>query len=405
MKFTRKRFLPLFLVMLAVLGLLTAVPVAASGSEAVSYADEAFISNYAKDAVALCRRYNVMHGANTEGCFVFRPLDAITRQEIFRVVYALNNAGKTEKSLLLEMVAKTSAFEDKGDIAAWAMDSAGYCISTGLFIGDHQNRLNPKANITYFECAIVFLRLIGYTQETLAVQAGETVEQWRLRVTKLADSRGLFNGVLFYANDRYDQKICRQDVAVMCANALNGHTVTFYPVQDEAVYVENQKTLAEQSFGELQDQTAIIVGLSQSGYRLSDGNSLPTPDYGKPETDSLGRRITYAAADNNPALSWDGAFAEGESTVMAMASDVVVELRTGGVMIRIGGRALIYSVTAADVVYLCHAETGAAEAVSYEYFRTAVAKYQQGSDPVLFRAVINENGMLQSVLVTRIPAA
>ena len=139
------------------------------------------------------------------------------------------------------MVAKTSAFEDKGDIAAWAMDSAGYCISTGLFIGDHQNRLNPKANITYFECAIVFLRLIGYTQETLAVQAGETVEQWRLRVTKLADSRGLFNGVLFYANDRYDQKICRQDVAVMCANALNGHTVTFYPVQDEAVYVETRR--------------------------------------------------------------------------------------------------------------------------------------------------------------------
>ena len=71
--------------MLAVLGLLTAVPVAASGSEAVSYADEAFISNYAKDAVALCRRYNVMHGANTEGRFVFRPLDAITRQEIFRI--------------------------------------------------------------------------------------------------------------------------------------------------------------------------------------------------------------------------------------------------------------------------------------------------------------------------------
>lgn len=401
----RTRFLPLFLSLLTVLALLTAVPVAADGSEAAAYADEAFISNYARDAVALCRRYNVMHGANTGGRFVFRPLDAITRQEIFRVVYALNNAGKTEKSPLLEMVAKTSAFEDKGDIAAWALDSAGYCISTGLFIGDHQNRLNPKANITYFECAIVFLRLIGYTQETLAVQEGETVEQWRQRVTQLADSRGLFNGVLFYANDRYDQKICRQDVAVMCANALNGHTVTFYPVQDEAVYVENQKTLAEQSFGALQEQAAIIVALSADGYLLSDGKSLPAPDYGKPETDSLGRRIIYTVADNNPALSWDGAFAEGESTVMAMASDVVVELGAGGVMIRIGGRALIYSVTAADVVYLCRAETGTAEAVSYERFRTAIARYQQETDPVLFRAIINENGMLQSVLVTRLPAA
>ena len=191
MDLTKTRWIPLLLAVAAVLGLFGAfAPVsAAAETGAFRYADDAFISAYAKKAVEQCRDYNVMHGSVTGGQHLFRPLDYITRQEMFRVVYSLNNAGKAEKNAMFERIAKTAAFEDKAAIAPWALSYAGYCISTGLFIGDAANRLNPTANITYFECAIVFLRLLGYTQDTLAVLKGETAAQWRQRITALADSR------------------------------------------------------------------------------------------------------------------------------------------------------------------------------------------------------------------------
>lgn len=406
MDLTKTRWIPLLLAVAVVLGLFGAfAPVAAAAETgAFQYADDAFISAYAKNAVEQCRDYNVMHGSVIGGQHLFRPLDYITRQEMFRVVYSLNNAGKAETNAMFERIAQTSAFEDKAAIAPWALSYAGYCISTGLFIGDAANRLNPTANITYFECAIVFLRLLGYTQDTLAVLAGETAAQWRQRITALADSRGLFDDVLYYANERYDQMIYRQDVAVMAANTMRCKTVTYYPVQNEGVfYIEGQQTMAERSFGAVAEVSAVIIGMTETGYRLSDGAVVTAPDFRAPDRNCLGRKVVYLSSENNAVLSWDGAFAEGETVTTVPPGEVTLDFSAGGgVMIRLGSRALIYTADEEDIVYTFEASADSAVAVGYDMLRVSLERYKSMALPVVLRAVVSENGKLQSLVVLRV---
>ena len=406
MNLTKTRWIPLLLAVAAVLGMFGAfAPVsAAAETGAFRYADDAFISAYAKKAVEQCRDYNVMHGSVIGGQHLFRPLDYITRQEMFRVVYSLNNAGKAETNAMFERIAQTSAFEDKAAIAPWALSYAGYCISTGLFIGDAANRLNPTANITYFECAIVFLRLLGYTQDTLAVLAGETAAQWRQRITALADSRGLFDDVLYYANERYDQMIYRQDVAVMAANTMRCKTVTYYPVQNEGVfYIEGQQTMAERSFGAVAEVSAVIIGMTETGYRLSDGAVVTAPDFRAPDRNCLGRKVVYLSSENNAVLSWDGAFAEGETVTTVPPGEVTLDFSAGGgVMIRLGSRALIYTADEEDIVYTFEASADSAVAVGYDMLRVSLERYKSMALPVVLRAVVSENGKLQSLVVLRV---
>ena len=406
MNLTKTRWIPLLLAVAAVLGMFGAfAPVsAAAETGAFRYADDAFISAYAKKAVEQCRDYNVMHGSVIGGQHLFRPLDYITRQEMFRVVYSLNNAGKAETNAMFERIAQTSAFEDKAAIAPWALSYAGYCISTGLFIGDAANRLNPTANITYFECAIVFLRLLGYTQDTLAVLAGETAAQWRQRITALADSRRLFDDVLYYANERYDQMIYRQDVAVMAANTMRCKTVTYYPVQNEGVfYIEGQQTMAERSFGAVAEVSAVIIGMTETGYRLSDGAVVTAPDFRAPDRNCLGRKVVYLSSENNAVLSWDGAFAEGETVTTVPPGEVTLDFSAGGgVMIRLGSRALIYTADEEDIVYTFEASADSAVAVGYDMLRVSLERYKSMALPVVLRAVVSENGKLQSLVVLRV---
>lgn len=374
-------------------------------STIIDYDDLDSVSDYAQDAVDLCRRYNIMHGCNVNGGYFFNPLSAITRQEMFRVAYALNDAGQTGKSEFLATLARSSSFIDKSDIADWALDSAGYCISTGLFIGDHENRLNPTAHITYIECAVVCLRLIGYVRETLDVAPTETVEQWRQRILELAGQCGLFEQLTCDADNWDQQTITRQDVAVMCRNLLDCHTVAYYPVQTEAVYMQNTQTVAERSFGKVTQESAMVVGLTDEEYILSNGQRIHAPNWGKTDVFCLGRTIRYYAAEKNPALSWNGAFAEGERTTNALSTNAVLEF-TGEdtVMLRLGDRALIYAITDSDVVYLCNASDGSVQTISYPELQTELAAYRREPVPLMLRAVIHASGKLQSLLVTRLPS-
>ena len=401
----RRRWISLLLAVAAVFGLVAAFapPSVAAETEMVRYDDDVYISAYARDSVYQCRAYNVMHGSVLNGQYLFRPLDFITRQEMFRVVYSLNNAGKTESDALLERIVRTSAFVDKDSVARWAQSYAGYCISTGLFIGDENNRLNPTANITYFECAIVFLRILGYTQDTLAVAAGETVEQWRQRVVALANKHGLFDNVLYSANERYDQMIYRQDVAVMVANVMRCKTVAYYLVQNEGVYVEEQRTMAERSFGSVVEVSAVVTGITETGYLLSDGRKVTTPDFGTPDRACLGRKIEYLSSENNRVLSWDGSVVAGETVTTVPPQEIALEFSAGGgVFIRLGSRALIYTEEEGDAVYVFEADSDNADTVDYETLRVYLERLKSMALPVVVRAVVSENGKLQSILVLRV---
>lgn len=374
-------------------------------STIIDYDDLSSVSGYALDAVDLCRRYNIMHGYNANGDYFFNPLSAITRQEMFRVAYALNSAGQTGKSGFLTTLARSSSFIDKADIADWALDSAGYCISTGLFIGDHENRLNPTAHITYFECAVVCLRLIGYVQETLDVAPTETVEQWRQRILELAGQCSLFAQLTCDAENWDQQAITRQDVAVMCQNLLACHTVAYYPVQNEAVYMQNSQTVEERSFGKVTQESAMVVGLTDEEYILANGSRIHAPNWGKTDVSCFGRVIQYYAAERNPALSWNGSYAEGERTTNALSTNAVLEFTSeGNVMLRLGDRALIYAITDSDVVYLCNSSDGSVQTVTYPELQAELTAYRQEPIPLMLRAVIHASGKLQSLLVTRLPS-
>ena len=390
-----RRGLCLLLALLALFAVLPQPVMAAD--KTVQYADAEFISAYAADSVAKVHTYNVMHGSVIDGRYVFRPLDYVTRQEMFRVVYSLGNAGKTDRNEMFEWLTEMSAFVDKDEIAAWAKSYAGYCISMGLFVGDGNNRMNPRDNITYFECAIVFLRVLGYTQNTLAIRADETQEQWRSRVIAEADRLGLFNDVLYYENGRYDQAIFRQDVAVMVANALKCKVVTHFLVLDEVVYVERDETLAEYVFGKVQETRSTVVGISDGKYLLDNGLTIAAPDFKAPVEALLGRQIVYNTAPSNPVLSWIGTLA-AETVTEVTANKLQCTLKNRRLELQIGNSKYAYSVNSDDRFWLFDGEK-TATAVPVAELPALISAWQTAHPQVMLRTVVGEDGKLQSVRV------
>ena len=368
-----------------------------AADKAVRYADGEFISAYATESVAKAHTYNVMHGSVIDGRYVFRPLDYVTRQEMFRVVYSLGNAGKTDRNEMFEWLTEMSAFVDKNEIAAWAKSYAGYCISMGLFVGDGSNRLKPRDHITYFECAIVFLRVLGYTQNTLAIRSDETQEQWRSRVIAEADRLGLFANVLYYENGRYDQAIFRQDVAVMVANALKCKVVTHFLVLDEVVYVERDETLAEYVFGKVEETRSTVVGISDGKYLLDNGLTIATYDFKEPVEALLGRQIVYNAAPANLALSWTGSLA-AETVTVVTANKLQCTLKNRRIELQIGNAKYAYTVSPDDSIFLFDGGK-AGTAVPVSQLPALVATWQSMQSQIMLRMIVGEDETLRSVRV------
>ena len=180
-------------------------------------------------------------------------------------------------------------------------------------------------------------------------------------------------------------------------------TVTYYPVQSEGVYIEGQQTMAERSFGAVAEVSAVIIGMTETGYRLSDGAVVTAPDFHAPDRNCLGRKAVYLSSENNAVLSWDGAFAEGETVTTVPPAEVTLDFSAGGgVMIRLGSRALIYTADEEDIVYTFEASADSAVAVGYDMLRVSLERYKSMALPVVLRAVVSENGKLQSLVVLRV---
>jgi hypothetical protein len=52
------------------------------------------------------------------------------------------------------------SFTDTASIAAWALPGVRYSVGLGLFVGDTQNRFNPKAFCSRAEAAALFERYL-----------------------------------------------------------------------------------------------------------------------------------------------------------------------------------------------------------------------------------------------------
>ncbi|EQK43957.1 hypothetical protein C672_2901 [[Clostridium] bifermentans ATCC 638] len=90
---------------------------------------------------------------NSNGNYIFRPNDAITRQEAMKIITSV----KGNKDDNLDKIYK---FNDYKNIDEWAKSYVEGAVEAGYIMGDEKNNLNPKGNLTRAE-AVTMLRNIG----------------------------------------------------------------------------------------------------------------------------------------------------------------------------------------------------------------------------------------------------
>ncbi len=83
----------------------------------------------------------------------FRPNEFITREQMAAVLSRIKNFNGEEPDFEL-------TFADSAKIAPWAISVVKYSVSSGLFVGDTQNRFRPKDYCSRAEAAVLINRLI-----------------------------------------------------------------------------------------------------------------------------------------------------------------------------------------------------------------------------------------------------
>lgn len=118
-------------------------------------------TSYFKDSSnpSVCRAYELQIVAGyTDG--TFRPNNSITRQEMFTMILNLLKAIGWEKyDNEHELFAQ---FSDSGKIGAWAKPAAKIAIELEIVKGNGSGKLNPTANCSRQEAAIMFYRGFRY---------------------------------------------------------------------------------------------------------------------------------------------------------------------------------------------------------------------------------------------------
>jgi uncharacterized protein YjdB len=117
------------------------------------YADANFINDWAKQAIALAAKSNLVQGYEDGS---FRPGATLTRAQL--AVILANTLGTS---------AKTSgqvSFADAADIPAWGQNAVGIVQEAGLMNGYEANRFSPTGEVTRAEAVTVTMRLLRMQQ-------------------------------------------------------------------------------------------------------------------------------------------------------------------------------------------------------------------------------------------------
>lgn len=117
----------------------------------LKYVDNAKIADWALDNVKACYFMGVMLGADEGGKLLFKPNDAITRQEVMVIVARMFD---------LEGDYDLSAFKDGNTVAPWAEKEVKATVSAALVAGDDQGNLNLYKHITRAEMAAIVSRIL-----------------------------------------------------------------------------------------------------------------------------------------------------------------------------------------------------------------------------------------------------
>ncbi|HHX72932.1 MAG TPA: S-layer homology domain-containing protein [Clostridiales bacterium] len=262
-----KKFLSLTLALVMALGLVAG---------AVDYKDADDISDYAEDAVQTVHDLNIMQGDNHGN---FNPKEPITREQMFRVMYAVHNAGDINVNPIYASLL-TSSYKDADQVATWARAFAGYNVSKQIFKGDGAGMLRPKASISYQEVAVLFLRALGYKDDYIT--GYNPLFNWGQNALLLAHEAGITKGLPSISNPA--AAATREDVAVMAENAINAVTVRFD--KDANVYIpvttgEGIVTLGDAKYGVTDAVKGTVVEYAKDGksYKVAKSISdMNTPE-------------------------------------------------------------------------------------------------------------------------------
>jgi len=108
---------------------------------------------YYYEAVGICKKLGITYGVGND---MFAPDEKITRQDMFALIHrAMVIAGrKLDKGTISDI----SSFKDFDQSSTYAVESVATLVRNGLVVG-HDNKLNPRANTTRAEAAVVLYRL------------------------------------------------------------------------------------------------------------------------------------------------------------------------------------------------------------------------------------------------------
>lgn len=273
-----KKFLSLTLALVMALGLVAG---------AVDYKDADDISDYAEDAVQTVHDLNIMQGDNHGN---FNPKEPITREQMFRVMYAVHNAGDINISSLYEALL-TSSYKDADQVATWARAFAGYNVSKQIFKGDGAGMLRPKASISYQEVAVLFLRALGYKDDYIT--GYNPLFSWGQNALLLAHEAGIMKGLPSISNPA--AAATREDVAVMATNALGAKTVSYD--KDEGYTTNEDKPLIKVKYGLEKAEDAERVGIVEEyvsdAYVLQDDTEYTDKNF---DSNLIGRKVKWTVS-------------------------------------------------------------------------------------------------------------
>ncbi|MDR6554863.1 S-layer homology domain-containing protein [Paenibacillus qinlingensis] len=120
-----------------------------------NYTDAAVIGDWAKQAIALAAKGNLVQGYEDGS---FRPAEQLTRAQLAVVLANALGVAAVESS-------GSAVFADASDIPAWALDAVGIVAKAGLMKGYEANRFGPLQTVTRAEAIMVINRLLQMQQQ------------------------------------------------------------------------------------------------------------------------------------------------------------------------------------------------------------------------------------------------
>lgn len=102
----------------------------------------------------------------------FVPAASLTRQELctmlYRVFEQTGDVAQSEESAL-------SAFQDKGEIAEWALDAVEYCAANGYIVGMSETTIAPLETVSAEQAIVICNRIISAAKADAASDSEQAV--------------------------------------------------------------------------------------------------------------------------------------------------------------------------------------------------------------------------------------